>query len=91
MTETEIKLAVENLPAVRRKLLGLGWQAMGRRQSEKNTLYDRPDRSLSSAGYLLRVRVVEDRCWLTVKLPPQRHSPLVQPSKLLLVSSADTS
>jgi len=74
MTETEIKLPVEDVSAVRRELRRLGWRS-GRRRFECNLIYDRPDGSLAEAGFLLRVREVDRRCWLTLKRPPRQGGP----------------
>ena len=69
MTETEVKLAVRDLRAIKRRLAELGWKPAGRRQAERNVVYDRPDGSLFSSGRLLRIRQTGERCWLTVKGP----------------------
>ena len=75
VTETEIKLRVEDPPALRRQLGDLGWQPSLDRALEKNWVYDRPDSSLSSSGYLLRVRQTAGRGWLTVKGPVRTDAP----------------
>lgn len=53
--ETEIKLRVENIPGMVRKLAALGARPEGR-VFEQNTLYDTPHADLRRTGRLLRVR-----------------------------------
>lgn len=69
MTETEIKLPVAQVAAMRRLLRRLGWRVSLRRHLEHNLVFDRADESLRRAGCLLRVRSVGNRCLLTVKRP----------------------
>ncbi len=69
MTETEIKLRVANVSAMRRRLRTLGWRVSERRHYEMNLVYDRRNPPWLAAGYLLRIREVGNRVWLTVKLP----------------------
>ena len=69
MTETEIKLRVANVPSMRRGLRALGWSVSERRHHEMNLVYDRRNPPWLAAGYLLRIRQVGSRVWLTVKLP----------------------
>jgi len=67
--ETEIKLAVENLAAARRKLRALGYLVSQPRSLETNTLYDRSSDSLRSSGQLVRLRQWRRRWILTFKGP----------------------
>ena len=69
MTETEIKLRVENVRSMRRLLRRLGWRVAERRHHERNLVYDRHSPPWWAAGYLLRIREARRRVWLTVKLP----------------------
>ena len=69
MTETEIKLRIEDVRPMKRLLRRLGWRVSERRHYEMNLVYDRPDRSWLAAGYLLRIREVGKQAWLTVKCP----------------------
>jgi adenylate cyclase, class 2 len=54
--EIEIKLRVDDAPAMVRKLARLGARAEGR-VLEQNTLYDTPDSDFRRTGRLLRVRI----------------------------------
>ncbi len=71
MTETEIKLRVENVRSMRRLLRRLGWRVAQRRHHERNLVYDRHSPPWLAAGYLLRIREARGRVWLTVKLPTE--------------------
>ena len=75
MTETEIKLPVVNVGAMRRLLRRLGWRVSVSRHLEHNLVFDRADESLLRAGCLLRVRSAGKRCLLTVKRPMPASSP----------------
>jgi adenylate cyclase class 2 len=72
MTETEIKLAVPDLKALKDRLRELGWRVCVKRQEEKNLVYDYPDQGLFQSGRLLRLRQVGKRGWMTVKGPPRK-------------------
>lgn len=74
--EIEIKLAVSNLAALRRRVRGLGFAVTSPRQLEQNLLFDTSDNSLSRSAQLLRLRSKGERWWLTWKGPagaPGRH------------------
>lgn len=68
--ETEIKLAVRNLAAMRRKIRSLGFRKIRARHFESNVLYDFPDLRLRTARCLLRVRKAGRDWLLTFKGPP---------------------
>lgn len=74
-TETEIKLAVENVAKARRLLHAAGFRVSRRRIFEANTVFDRAGAPLRSAGMLLRVRQAGDKATVTYKGPPlpSRH------------------
>ncbi|MCL6481087.1 MAG: class IV adenylate cyclase [Firmicutes bacterium] len=57
--ETEVKLRVANLSALRRRLRALGARSEGR-VHELNTLFDTPDHALARRGELVRLRIVTD-------------------------------
>jgi len=68
--ETEIKLRVQNLAAIRRRLRALGLQPIHRRAFEDNLLYDTTDHALRNARSILRLRQHGSRWTLTYKGPP---------------------
>jgi adenylate cyclase, class 2 len=55
--ETEIKLRVTDIPALRRRLKQLKARQILPRTHELNTLYDTPNRNLARRGQLIRIRV----------------------------------
>lgn len=57
--EVEIKLRVDGVTEIARRLRKLGAKALGR-VHERNTLFDTADRSLGRSGRVLRVRSMED-------------------------------
>lgn len=69
--EVEIKLRVNNLAAMRRKLAGLGARRI-RRVHERNLLFDTPDGELRRAGKLLRLRWNNGDAVLTFKAPVRK-------------------
>jgi len=73
--EVEIKLRVADAAAARRMLRARGFRLLHRRRFEANVLFDTPERSLTRAGKLLRVRRSGRSCLLTYKGPggPGRH------------------
>jgi len=68
--EIEVKLPVDNVPAIRRRLRRLGFQPVTPRLFERNVLYDTPTQSLRQAAQLLRLRSKGRRWWLTFKSRP---------------------
>jgi adenylate cyclase class 2 len=66
--EIEIKLAVANLAAIRRRLAALHARKLGR-VHEQNTLFDTPQGSLTRSGRLLRLRLQDGPALLTYKGP----------------------
>ena len=54
--EIEIKFAIADLRAVRRRLKAAGFRQVTRRTHEMNTLYDAADQRLRNRGELLRLR-----------------------------------
>jgi adenylate cyclase class 2 len=67
--ETEIKLHVASVAAMRRRLRGLGFERTTPRLFERNLLFDRMDQSLRKLGRVLRVRSKGRQWWLTWKAP----------------------
>ena len=66
-TETEIKLRIEDLRAVRTRLRDLGFRIIRRRIFESNVIFDQPGNPLRIAGSLLRLREAGSVCTLTYK------------------------
>jgi adenylate cyclase class 2 len=75
MKEIEVKLRVFDRPLVLRRVEDLGWRARGKRELERNFVYDKPDGALRAAGCLLRVRESAGICLLTLKLPSDDQGP----------------
>jgi len=67
--EIEIKLAVHDPDAIRRRLAELGFRRVSRRSFERNTLFDFADQRLRKADSLLRLRWQGKRSLLTFKGP----------------------
>ncbi len=72
--ETEIKLRVDDLAAIKKRLHRLGWRVADRRKIERNWVFDRQDGLLRRSNRLLRVRRVGKTAWLTVKGPAARET-----------------
>jgi adenylate cyclase class 2 len=68
--ETEIKLAVADLKATRRRLKELGFRPVVARHFESNYLYDFPDLRLRRARSLVRIRFERNAGLLTFKGAP---------------------
>jgi predicted adenylyl cyclase CyaB len=67
--EVEVKLLIDDLSAVRQRLLAIGAALTTPRCYEDNLCFDTPDAQLQQQGRLLRLR--RDRCnLLTYKEPP---------------------
>jgi predicted adenylyl cyclase CyaB len=67
MVETEVKIKVDDLKAMRAKLLSLGAVVSRERHREDNTLYDFESGSLKAAGQALRLRTAGKTGTLTFK------------------------
>ncbi len=72
--ETEIKIAITDLAAIRRKLRKLGFHPIHRRAFEDNVLFDTPARMLRAVRSILRLRRYGSRWWLTFKGTPEADS-----------------
>ncbi len=73
--ETEIKIRIYDVPAMRRKLRKLGFRIYARRVFESNIIFDTPVRDLVRKGALIRMRRVRARSIVTYKGPSKvgRH------------------
>lgn len=67
MLEIEVKIKVENLDAVQKKLAAAGAALFRERHFENNTLYDFRDNILYSKQFALRVREKNRKGFLTFK------------------------
>jgi adenylate cyclase, class 2 len=65
--EVEVKLRVDDLDALTRKLSGSKFTLVTPRTHEMNTLYDFPDRRLRARGEVLRIRKYGSKWTLTHK------------------------
>ena len=68
--ETEVKIPIADLKAVRRRLRELGFRPVHRRALEDNILYYTPDRALRKVRSILRLRRYGSRWLLTYKGTP---------------------
>jgi adenylate cyclase class 2 len=69
--ETEIKIRISSVAAVRKRLRDLGYRVHARRVFESNVLFDTPDRRLGKKSHLLRIRRVGRVTLVTYKGPSQ--------------------
>lgn len=72
--ESELKIPVESLEGVRERLRTVGAELLAARDHEVNTLFDHPDRRLTSSGHALRLRRSEGRWVVTLKGPVRYDS-----------------
>jgi len=68
--ETEIKLRVSNVRAIKRRLADLGFAIFERRHHERNFLFDFADLRLRKSGSVVRLRREGKRSVLTFKGAP---------------------
>lgn len=73
--EIEVKLRLEHLACIRRRLRRAGFRLRRRRTFESNLVFDTPELALRRAGKLLRLREAGGERLLTYKGPPEpgRH------------------
>jgi len=72
MTEIEVKIRVDDIKAVREKILGLGAVVARERHLEENVLFDFDPPALRPARRALRLRIAGRRATLTFKGQPQK-------------------
>ena len=72
MTEIEVKIRVDDIKAVREKILGLGAVVARERHLEENVLFDFDPPALRPARRALRLRIAGRRATLTFKGEPQK-------------------
>ncbi len=88
--ETEIKLKVADMRALRRRLAQAGFRVWKRRVYEVNTVLDTAGRALRSASCLLRIRRAGKRMTLTYKGPPLTGKHKSREERELEIPDADT-
>jgi adenylate cyclase, class 2 len=88
-TETEIKLAVEDLPTIQSRLHSLSFTVLHPRVFEANTVYDTKAQDLRQNSSLLRLRQVGERTVLTWKGPPVAGPHKQRPEEETTVGSFD--
>jgi adenylate cyclase class 2 len=67
--EVEVKLPFDSPAAAREQLEAIGARVAAERYFEDNFVFDGNDGSLATSGILLRLRRVEDRATITLKMP----------------------
>ncbi len=72
--EIEIKIKVDDLKKIKRKIIELGFHTISPYSFEHNILFDTKDERLKKNKLLLRLRKIEDKYILTFKRPPE-HAP----------------
>ena len=72
MLEIEVKIRIDNVKAVKDRLLALGAEAVRPRHEEENVLYDFPDGRLRASHRALRLRTTGRQTMLTFKGSPQK-------------------
>ena len=74
MLEIEVKLRLADAAAFRSLLIERGWKP-SRQIFERNTVFDTPEQELLNSQRLLRIRQIDDRAIVTVKLPTAYGGP----------------
>ncbi len=72
VVETEIKLAISDVPEAVRAITAAGFALSRQREFERNSLFDTPLNSLRTAGLALRLRLSGSRATLTQKGPTEQ-------------------
>src|SRR5919109_272368 len=70
--EIEVKFLIEDLPAMRQRLVALGATLTTPRTYEENLLFDTPDAQFRRQGRVLRLRR-DQRYRITYKEPPAQN------------------
>jgi adenylate cyclase class 2 len=79
--EIEVKIKIDDLKKIKRKIIKLGFQTIAPYSFEHNILFDTKDERLKKNKLLLRLRKVEDKYIVTFKHPP-KQSPNVSHYKI---------
>lgn len=72
MIEIEIKVRIDDLAALRSRLLAMGAAVVRERHREENALYDFRDKRLSIRNEALRIRRIGRKTFLTFKGAPEK-------------------
>ena len=72
MVEIEVKIRINDIPALSEKILTLGAKMEKERFFEENTLYDFRSKDLEKKQQALRLRKMNKKVLLTFKGPPQK-------------------
>ncbi|HHQ48231.1 MAG TPA: class IV adenylate cyclase [Acidobacteria bacterium] len=80
--EQELKIPVENLEAVRRRLNLAGGRLVKPSRREINVLFDTADGEIARTDRALRLRLVDGRWLLTYKGPPVYHGTIKEREEL---------
>jgi adenylate cyclase class 2 len=89
--EAEIKLPVDEIEAVRGRLRATGWRCTRSATRERNLVLDSADRTLTSAGRLLRLRTFGEHTVLTAKGPAHYQGSVKTRREVeVMVAEADT-
>jgi len=67
--ETEVKIRIDNIEGLRKKLRSLGFKLHARRVFESNTIFDTADKMFRQKGELLRLRRAGRDALITFKGP----------------------
>jgi adenylate cyclase class 2 len=70
--EIEVKIKVNDLEEIKRKIVKLGFRTIAPDSFEHNILFDTKDERLKKNKLLLRLRKIEDKYIVTFKHPPEQ-------------------
>ena len=70
--EIEVKIKVDDLEEIKRKIIKLGFWTIAPYSFEHNILFDTKDERLKKNRLLLRLRKVDDKYIVTFKHPPEQ-------------------
>ena len=70
--EIEVKIKVDDLEEIKRKIIKLGFRTIAPYSFEHNILFDTTDERLKKNKLLLRLRKIEDKYIVTFKHPPEQ-------------------
>lgn len=71
--EIEVKIKVDDLQEIKRKIIKLGFRTIAPYSFEHNILFDTKDERLRKNRLLLRLRKINDKYIVTFKHPPEQY------------------